>query len=243
MHTEKISYLQGETKCIGFLAYDDQVKPKRPAVLIVHAWRGQDDFARQKALELAGLGYVAFAVDLYGNGVSVTDDEAAQYMVPLFLDRPLLQARIIAAYECLRKLSPVDPTKIGAIGFCFGGLTVFELLRSGAALKGVVCFHGVFASEREGIKAKTVPISPDARGSLLILQGEQDPLVTPEDLQNVGKEMTKAGIDWQIHLYGNTMHAFTNPAANNPQTGAMYSAKAAKRAFRSMQNFFGEVFG
>lgn len=241
MHTERIPYLQGETKCLGFLAYDDRVKAKQPAILVSHAWRGQDDFARQKAIELAELGYVAFAIDLYGNGISVTDDEAAQYMVPLFLDRALLQARIGAAYECARKLPLVDPAKMGAIGFCFGGLTVFELLRSGVDLKGVVCFHGVFANEREGIKAKTVPISPNAKGSLLILQGELDPLVTVADLQNVQREMTKAGIDWQIHLYGNTMHAFTNPAANNPKNGAMYSQRATERAWRSMQNFFGEV--
>lgn len=243
MHTVTIPYFHGETKCLGFMAYDDRVKVKRPAVLVSPAWRGQDDFARQKAIQLAELGYVGFAVDLYGNGTSVTDNEAAEYMVPLFLDRALLQARIGAAFACASQLPQVDPAKMGAIGFCFGGLTVYELLRSGIDLKGVVSFHGVFANERDGKQAKTVPISPKAKGSLLILQGEQDPLVTPVDLQNVQQEMTKAGIDWQIHLYGNTMHAFTNPLANNPKNGAMYSERATLRAWRSMQNFFGDLFG
>ncbi|MBS0629477.1 MAG: dienelactone hydrolase family protein [Verrucomicrobia bacterium] len=242
MHTEKIPYFHGETKCVGFLAYDDNVQGRRPAVLVSPAWRGQDDFARQKAIELAQLGYVGFAIDMYGNGLSVTDEEAGQYMVPLFLDRSLLQGRIKAGFECVRKLPAVDPLKIGAIGFCFGGLTVYELLRSGADVKGVVCFHGVFANVREGVQVQTVPISPEANGSLLILQGEQDPLVSVADLQNVQQEMTKAGIDWQIHLYGNTMHAFTNPLANNPKNGAMYSEKATKRSWRSCQDFFAEVF-
>lgn len=241
MHTVTIPYVHGETKCLGFMAYDDRVQVKRPAILVSPAWRGQDDFARQKAIQLAELGYVGFAVDLYGNGTSVTDNEAAQYMFPLFLDRALLQARMKAAYTCISEQPQVDQSKIGAIGFCFGGLTVFELLRSGVDLKGVVTFHGVFANEREGMQAKTVPISPKATGSLLILQGEQDPLVTVQDLQNVQQEMTKAGIDWQIHLYGNTMHAFTNPLANNPKNGAMYSERATQRAWTSMQNFFGEI--
>lgn len=243
MYTETITYIHGETKCLGFVAYDERIETKRSTILIAPAWRGLDDFAKQKAIEIAQLGYVGFAVDLYGGGISVSDEEAAQYMMPLFLDRELLQGRIKAAYDCACDLSTVDSQKIGAIGFCFGGLTVFELLRSGVDVKGTVCFHGVFSNEKEGQKAKTTSISPAAKGSLLILQGQQDPLVSAQDLIDVEREMTEAGIDWQIHLYGNTMHAFTNPLANNPSNGAMYSRKATHRSWIAMQNFFSEIFG
>lgn len=242
MYTETIPYFHGETKCLGFLAYNDQVEAPRPAVLVAHAWRGQDNFARQKAIELAQLGYAGFAVDLYGDGLSVDDSQAPKLMAPLFLNRALLQDRIGAAYDCVRTLAAVDPSKIGAIGFCFGGLTVLELLRSGVNLKGVVCFHGIYADEREGASAKTVPISPAAAGSLLILQGDQDPFVARDDLLKVEKEMTKAGIDWQVHLYGGTMHAFTNPSANNRENGTMYNERAEIRSWHAMQNFFAEVF-
>lgn len=241
MHTETITYFHGETKCLGFMAYDESVKVRRPAILVSPAWRGQDDFARQKAIELAQLGYVGFAIDMYGDGISVADAEAAKYMVPLFLDRKLLQGRIGAAYQCVKGLSLVDPQKIGAIGFCFGGLTVYELLRSGVDIKGAACFHGVFANEREGHRAKTVPSNAQVGASLLILHGDQDPLVSAEDLERVRKEMTAAGVDWQIHIFGNTMHAFTNPIANNPSTGALYNPRSSLRAWIAMQNFFAEV--
>jgi len=236
MFTETIPYFHDKTKCLGFVAYDNQVKAKRPAILVAHAWRGQDDFARQKAIALAELGYVGFAVDLYGNGLSVTDAEAPNLMRPLFKDRALLQNRIGAAYDSLKVLSVVDRTQIGAIGFCFGGLTVYELLRSGVDLKGAVAFHGVFSTK------ETVPISPSAKGSMLILHGSDDPMTSAQELKTVQDELTQAKIDWQLHLFGGTAHAFTNHAANNPSTGAFYNEQSARRAWVMMQNFFSEIF-
>ncbi len=238
MYTEKMTYFHDETPCIGFIAYDNQIQTKRPVVLVVHAWRGQDDFAREKAVEIAELGYIGFAVDIYGDGKCGTNEEAPQLMAPFFADRTLLQERIGAALTFVKKHPQVDSNRIGAIGFCFGGLTVYELLRSGASVQAVVCFHGVFAIEREGQKAKMAPLSPDASGKLLILHGHEDPMVSDDDLKRVQNEMTDAGIDWQIHIYGNTMHAFTNPAANNPEMGTVYNAISAKRAWHSMQDLF-----
>ncbi|NGX38984.1 MAG: hypothetical protein KR126chlam1_00302 [Chlamydiae bacterium] len=242
MHVETIHYFHGASECRGFIAYDEKAKEKRPAVLVAPAWRGQDEFARQKAVALAELGYVGFAVDIYGEGRHTDDNlEASKLMAPFFLDRILLQGRIQAAFEALRKQPQVDRDRIGAIGFCFGGLCVFELLRGGADVKGVVSFHGVFMTEREGKKASLAPLSPKARGKLLILHGHQDPMVSEEDLHRVQSEMTEAQIDWQIHTYGLTMHAFTNPEANAPQNGILYNQISAMRAWKEMETFFMEV--
>lgn len=242
MLTEKLVYYHEEVKCKGFVAYDETIPIRRPVILVVHAWRGQDDFVRQKAVELATLGYVGFAIDMFGIEKSVTDEEAPKLMMPLFLDRQLLQNRAKAAVDFISRHPLVDPSNIGAIGFCFGGLVVYELLRSGADLKGVACFHGVFVEEREGQKAKTIPVSPAARGKLLIMHGHDDPSMGQSDLRRIETEMTEAKIDWQIHIYGHTAHAFTNPLANDPKKGKMYNPVSANRAWRSMQLFFDECF-
>ncbi len=241
MFTEQLSYFHDTTPCQGFIAYDEQAEAKRPVILVAHAWRGQDDFARQKAIEIAGLGYVGFAVDIYGEGKCVTNEEAPETSLPFWLNRKLLQDRIRAALDFVKTHPKVDPNRIGAIGYCFGGLAVYELLRSGADVKGVVGFHGVYSTEKEGYTAKMVPISPDAKGALLILHGNEDPLCSDEDLKRVRKEMTEARLDWQIHIYGHAKHAFTNPSANNLEGGTVYNEIAAKRAWRSMQDFFSAI--
>jgi len=228
---------------MGFIAYDEKVEARRPVVLVASAFRGQDDFARQRASEFVDLGYIGFAVDIYGWGKHTEDnEEALELMAPFFLDRALLQDRIGAAVSFIQDHPLADKNQIGAIGFCFGGLAVYELLRKGVGVKGAVSFHGVFAVEKEGYKIKTAPISPDASGSLLILHGNDDPRVSDEDFKRVGNEMTRARIDWQIHIYGNTMHAFTDPKANDVEDGKKYSETATRRAFASMQRFFDEVF-
>lgn len=243
MLEEKVAYTAGKTSCQGFLAYDSSFKEKRPAVLVAHAWMGQDDFARQKARHLAKLGYVGFAADIYGNGVSVTTpEEAEKLMSPLFMDRRLLRERIVGAYEALKSLSPVDDNRMGAMGFCFGGLTVIELLRSGVSLRGVVSFHGVLGDARGGVKAQTVPIASPISGALLILHGHDDPLVSPEDIRRIQAEMTEAEVDWQMHIYGHTVHAFTNPAVTDAKTGFAFNSKANFRSWQSMRNFFEEQF-
>jgi dienelactone hydrolase len=242
MKKENVTYQAGQTKCLGVAVYDEAKTGKRPVVLVAHAWRGQDDFARQKAQDLAALGYLGFAADVYGNGLTTADNgEASKLMLPLFLDRPLLRERIVAAYDAAKKHPLADTSRIGAIGFCFGGLTVIELLRSGVDLKGVVSFHGVLGTKMDGQQAKEGPKSKAMKGSLLVLHGAIDPMVSPEDLRHLQDEMTESSIDWQIHIFGNTMHAFTNPMAKDKSGGMVYNEKAAIRAWQSMKNFFNEI--
>jgi len=228
MNTEMLTYYDEKVPCKGFLAYE--VKGA-PVVLVAHAWRGQDEFARQKAQELAKRGYAGFAIDMYGEGICVDNADAPNQMAPFFLDRAYLQKRIRAAVDFVRTLEKVNGQKLGAIGFCFGGLCVYELFRLGIPLDVAITFHGVFASEREGKKAKLAPIAKKISGKLLILHGNDDPMVSDEDLLAVRQEMTRAKVDWQLHVFGKTMHAFTNPQANNPEMGTVYSEISCKRAF------------
>ena len=242
MKTETVSYQCGETSCRGYLAYDDSKSGKRPCVIIAHAWKGLDNFVREKANALVEQGYVAFAADLYGNGSQAeSNDEAAALMMPLFLDRKLLRERIVSAYETAAGFDQTDPKRMGAMGFCFGGLTVIELLRSGVDLKGVVSFHGLLGHQLGEMKANIVPNVERLTGSLLILHGNDDPMVPLTDVISLQKEMTNAEVDWQMHIYGNTMHAFTNPAADDAENGMLYNPVAEKRSFQAMSNFFNEV--
>ena len=243
METKEIEYACGQTSFKGYAAWEDDKSGTRPGILIAHAWRGRDEFSKQKALDLAQLGYVALAADVYGEGITAeNNDDAAALMRPLFLDRKLLQDRIKSAYEALRKHPLVNPQKIGGIGYCFGGLTIIELYRSGVELKGAVSFHAVLGTSLGGQTAKTVPISPSVKGSLLILHGHDDPLVSQEDLIRIQDELTKANVDWQLHIYGRTKHAFTNPEANDSKMGLVYNAQADKRSWQTMKTFFNEIF-
>lgn len=243
MHHEKVAYHCGETACQGVLFYEEPLTSPRPAVIVAHAWRGQDNFARQKAQELAKLGYIAFAADIYGGGIEVNTDEKAQaLMMPLFINRRLLRERIVAAFETVANLAYVDKGKIGAIGFCFGGLTVIELLRSGAPVRGVVSFHGVLGNTLRSNTAATQPPAKDIRGSLLILHGHQDPLVSQADILSIQSEFTQLGVDWQMHIYGHTVHAFTNPDVSDFKSGMAYNKLAAQRSWEAMRNFFHAIF-
>lgn len=243
MKTEWIDYESGGKRFKGYLAHNEKLKNKKPAIVIAHAWRGQDDFARKKAEFLAELGYVGFAADLYGDGLSVdTNEQAAQLMMPLFLDRKELRERIVAAYQAAAGLSLVDPDKMGAIGFCFGGLTVIELLRSGVRLKGVVSFHGLLGYSLGENKAVPFPAAKKLHGSLLILHGYRDPMVSREDIESTQAEFSHAKVDWQMHIYGDASHAFTNPLADEPESGLIYHPRTEQRSIQTMRNFFSEVF-
>lgn len=243
MHSQTVQYSDGETKFKGFLVYNDKIKSQRPAIIIAHAWHGQDQFVREKAKALAELGYVGFAADVYGDGKSVeTNEEAQALMLPLFLDRQKLQNRIKAAYQLLKEHPLVDPSAIGGIGFCFGGLTIIELFRSGVDVKGVVSFHGVLGNVIQEAKAKTVPIAKNIKGSILVMHGYNDPLVSQQDIHHFEEEMTQANVDWQMHIYGHTYHAFTNPQAHDTKLGLFYNAVADKRSWLTMRNFFEEIF-
>ena len=207
----------------------------KPAVLVCHAWGGQSDFDRKKAEMLAGLGYVGFAMDVYGKGVVGTSvEENQKLMGPLTEDRDLLLARLSAGLAAARTLDAVDNDRIAAIGFCFGGLCVLDMARAALGVRGVVSFHGLFFPRPI---AKT-PIE----AKVLALHGYDDPMAKPEALTGFCDEMTAAGADWHVQAYGNTMHAFTNPNANDPDFGTVYNAAADRKSHRAMEHFLADLF-
>jgi dienelactone hydrolase len=228
--------MDGDVVLEAFFAFDDSISTRRPAVLICHAWGGRDEFVADKARKLAELGYVGFALDMYGKGVSGTSPEQNMKLMQPFIDnRAMLQQRIKAALLAVKLLPWVDDSKIAAIGFCFGGLCVLDLARTGADIKGVVSFHGLFNA------ANNIHDTP-IKAKVLALHGYDDPMVTPQQLIEFQDEMTKAGADWQVHSYGQTVHAFTNPAANDPGFGTVYKLEADIRSSIAMQNFLTEIF-
>ena len=156
-------------------------------------------------------------------------------MTPFVQDRNKLRQRLTAGLDAARTIKQVDQARIAAIGFCFGGLCALDLARSGADLAGVVSFHGLFHAP-ENLPETSI------KARVLALHGHDDPMAPPAKVRELEQELTKAGVDWQIHLYGKTMHAFTNPAANAPEHGMLYNPIAAKRAWMSMQNFLEEIF-
>ena len=219
----------------GYLAWDDAQAGPRPAVLIAHTWAGRGEFEEDKARRLARAGYTALAVDMYGEGRRGADaEENAQLMAPLQQNRAELQARIGAALEEARGLAEVDADRIAAIGYCFGGLCVLDLARSGADIRGVVSLHGLFTP------ADNLP-SPAIVARVLCLHGYDDPMATPDSVLALAAELTGAGADWQLHAYGNTVHAFTNPAADNLEIGTVYSPVADRRSWQALENFLEEV--
>lgn len=245
MHTEYIDYSEGKTALEGYLAYDTTIKGKRPAVIVSHAWGGQDDFARGKAEALAKLGYAGFALDLYGKGVRGDSPEAnTKLMQPFMSDRKLIDRRIKAALEAIRKHLIVDGDHIGAIGFCFGGLCALDLARNGATgLRGVVSFHGILAPPQPSAPETSSPRGKQITAKVLALHGYNDPFAPPDAVLAFAKEMTEARADWQMHMYGNTVHAFAVPEANMDDRGIVYNKSADQRSWIAMKNFFEEIFG
>ncbi len=237
MHSEYFEYKDASTICEAFISYDKSSERKRPCVLISHAWGGQSDFERQKAIKLAELGYVGIALDNYGKGKRGTSmDENAKLMQPFMDDRAMLLQRLKAGISAAEKHPSVDNTKIAAIGYCFGGLCVLDLARSAdRRLRGVVSFHGLFGPPGINNQEKIT-------ASILILHGYDDPMASPENVLEIGKELTTAGADWQLHAYGSVVHAFTNPEAKMPENGILYNEQADKRSWIAMRNFLEEIF-
>lgn len=236
MNTQYLDYTDGEITCEAYVAYDESRTSKRPCVLISHQWAGQSEVERKKAEELARLGYVGFAIDVYGKGVrgGLLDDNSS-LMQPLLDDRTALRRRILAALAVAQKHPMVDPDRIVAIGYCFGGLCVLDLARSAApGIKGVVSFHGVLQPPNIGEQA---PIT----AKVLILHGYDDPLAPPEAVLAIARELTDAKADWQIHAYGHTTHAFTAQGVDLPERGLKYNPAADRRSWTAMKNFFEEA--
>lgn len=222
----------------GFLAVDTAAAAPLPAVAVAHAWGGRGDFDMDKARDLAANGYVGFALDMYGKGVRGNSVEENQsLMKPFMEDRSLVARRMQRAIEVLREQQEVDTQKVAAIGFCFGGLCVLDLARTGSDVCGVVSFHGLFTPPGPAA-GQPAPI----RASVLCLHGYDDPMVEPQSVLDLASELTAAGADWQMHAYGHTLHAFTVPHANDPDFGAVYSESADRRSHRSLYNFLEDIF-
>jgi dienelactone hydrolase len=235
--TEVIDYKDGDVVLQGYLAYDDTKTANVPGVLVVHEWWGQSDYSRKRAEQLAGLGYVAFALDMYGKGVTAnTPDEAGKLATPFYKDRALMRSRATAGLNVLKSQKQVDPKRLAAIGYCFGGSTVLELARGGADLAGVVSFHG-------GLDFPIAEDTKNIKGSVLICTGADDPMVTPDKVDAFEDQLRKAKVDYQIQVYGGAVHAFSNPAADAHNIpGIKYNEKADKRSWEAMKSFFSELF-
>lgn len=207
-----------------------------PIILVAHAWAGQGDHEREAADKLAGLGYIGFAIDVYGKGNrGATMEENETLMNPMLANRAELQACLAIALDTARSLGNADTTRIAGIGYCFGGLCVLDIARMGTDVKGVVPFHGIFRP------AENIP-EPKISAKVLALHGWDDPMAKPEDVIALGKEMTAAGADWQLHAFGNTLHAFTHKGADMPDLGIAYSADADRRSWQMMTHFLEEIF-
>ncbi len=218
----------------GFAAHP--YKEKRPLILLCHAWKGRDEFICKKAELVASLGYVGFAIDMYGKGVlGNSKEENAALKKPFIDDRALLQQRLLQGYETACALPYVDKEKIVVLGFGFGGICALDLARSGVPLKGAISIYGHFDPP------KNVPTHP-IKAKILILHGYNDPISPMDELYAFQKELENNKVDWQSHIYGNTFHAFATPSANDPAAGILYNPTSAKRAWKAVENFLAEQF-
>ncbi|PHR59364.1 MAG: carboxymethylenebutenolidase [Robiginitomaculum sp.] len=233
--TKPVEYMDGDTKCIGYLAWDESFADPKPCVMIGHDWSGRNGFAEDKAIQMAAQGYVGFAIDVYGEGKNgTTPEENAALMGPFKDDRKMLLKRLMAAYDAAQGFEQVDGRSIAMMGFCFGGLCALDLARSGIALKAAISFHGLF--DGNDLPAQKI------KASVLALHGWDDPLAPPASVTALGKELTKAGCDWQIHAYGQTSHAFTVEAANDPANGMQYNEASNRRAWAVTLDLLDEKF-
>jgi dienelactone hydrolase len=236
VQTRLVEYSDGHINYQGLIAVDAMQSEVRPGILVAPTIRGRSAFEEGKAQELARLGYAALAIDVYGKAeLNSADDNTRTHMNALLADRGELQRRMALSLRALREQPEVDASRTAAIGFCFGGLCVLDLARAGAKLEGVVSFHGLLTGPQHSPTRAIL-------ARVLVLHGWDDPLVTPEQVLALSGELTAGGADWQLHAYGNTMHAFTNPAANDTTRGTVYDAAADRRSWVAMRNFLDELF-
>lgn len=237
IQTQAVEYRHGQTTLAGFLAYDDAREGKRPGILIIHEWKGFGDYVKMRAQKLAELGYVAFALDMYGKGVFAKNHEEAGALSGIYFnDRVLMRSRALAGLEVLKNQEIVDTGKLAAIGYCFGGAAVLELARAGTDLSAVVSFHGSLKTP--------MPSGPgDIKAKILVMHGADDGFIKPEQIAAFQEEMRRSGADWQMIMFGDAVHGFTVPeAGSDKSTGVAYNEKADKRSWTLMQSFFSEIF-
>ena len=235
--TRTISYQENGVSLQGYLAYDNDLKGKRPGVLVVHEWWGLNDYARKRARQLADLGYVAFALDMYGKDkVADHPDQAREFMKEVTANVNSWQKRALAGLAVLKKQSVTDSSRIAAIGYCFGGSTVQQLAYSGADIRGIVSFHGSLISPMESAAKHT-------KAKILICHGAADPFTKPEALQAYLTAMNASSLDWKMVIYAHAKHAFTNPDADKHGMAALgYNPIVDRRSWEDMKQFFNEIF-
>lgn len=234
--TKPVEYMDGKQKCIGYLAWDESYADPKPCVLVNHAWGGRDGFAEDKAIQMAALGYVGFALDNYGDlALPESVDDKMALMGPLKEDRKALLKRLKAGMKAAADLPEVDETNMAAMGFCFGGLCTLDMARSGADLKAAISFHGL-------LDAPNLP-KKKIKARVLVAHGWDDPMAPPEHVTAIGEELTKAKCDWQLHAYGGTTHAFMVPDADSGDGTLKFNPEAEKRAWSSTLELLDQVFG
>jgi dienelactone hydrolase len=238
IHSETIEYKDGETALAGFLVYNDALQGKRPGVIVVHEWWGLNDYAKRRAEMLAELGFVAFAIDMYGDKkVTEHGEKAKTWMAQITKNVDAWQKRALLGLEILKKHPLVNPSHTAAIGYCFGGATVMQMAYAGADLKGVVSFHG-------SLPPATKEQQTNIEAKVLVAQGADDPFVPPERVLAFEQALDAAGADWQLMTYGGVAHGFTNPEADSYGIdGVKYDERADIRSWALMQSIFDEIFG
>lgn len=238
--TREIEYQINGESFTGYLAYDDSVQEKRPGVLVVHEWWGHNDYVRKRAEMLAELGYAAFALDMYGSGkLADHPQDAMKFMQAVVSNIDVAERRFQAGLNLLRNQPQVDPNRIAAIGYCFGGGTALHMARQGADLDAVVSFHGALNTETPAEQGKV-------KARLLILTGGADPMIPAEQVDAFRAEMNAAGVDYSVHTYPDAKHGFTNPAADalgkKFDMPLAYDAKADADSWLKMRDFLARVW-
>lgn len=238
--TKPVVYKDGETVLEGFFAYDDEAHQPMPGVVVVHEWWGNNDYARRRAEQLAGLGYAALAIDMYGRNVLASDpEEAGRLSKPFRENRRLMQSRAIAGLDALRAQPQVDKSRLGAMGYCFGGTVALELARAGEPLKGVVSFHGGLSATERAEPARV-------KAQVLALNGGADKMVSQQERDNFVAEMKAAGVSFKMVDYPGATHAFTNPKATDIgkrfNLPVEYNETADRKSWEEMKKFFGRLF-
>ncbi len=236
---ETVSYTADTITSKGYVAYDEKKQGKRPGILVVHEWWGLNDYPKKRAKQLAEMGYIAIAVDMYGDGkVAANPQEAMAMATPFYKNPELAKTRLDAAIKKLKKYAQTDTTNIAAIGYCYGGYVVLNAAKLGADLKGVVSFHGSLAG---------VPPHKDLlKAKVLVCHGEADKFESPQEIAAFKKGMDSVGADYTFKTYANATHAFTNPAST--ETGKKfnmpieYNAAADTASWNEMKTFFGKIF-
>ncbi|CAD7696456.1 unnamed protein product [Ostreobium quekettii] len=241
LRTKTVEYRDpGGTALEGYVAWEECKGARLPGVLVAHTAIGpQEEFIRDKVHRLAAMGYVGFALDMFGAGHCVFGEEKDRFNDYLKEDRMRIRSRAVAAFDALKAQAVVDDAQCTAIGYCLGGKVVLDLARSGAeGLRGVASFHGILDSP-------TLQDSPPLKAKVLAMHGNLDPFVTPTMLQDFIAEMEGKGADYQLVVYGGCYHAFTRPDKTSPQDrslGFFYSPEADRRSWRLMSDFLAEAF-